>query len=122
MLLYTKSSTDQESEKVNLGHVIEDIKVLSQLTSRIRLYGMACQQTELVFKAIEYLRLSSDMQVIVTLWVDHDKVTWEKQKRAFWDLIDHDMTLKTDNSKKNNQGPVTVSRVASRITRSLCRE
>ncbi|KAF9362228.1 hypothetical protein BGX34_006553 [Mortierella sp. NVP85] len=90
MLLYTKSFTGLITRR-------EDLK------------------NQINLSVIEHLGLSSDMQVIVTLWADHDKVAWEKQERAFWDLIDHDMTLETDSRKKHSQGSVTTSRVASRI-------
>ncbi|KAG0239796.1 hypothetical protein BGX31_002506 [Mortierella sp. GBA43] len=111
---YTPRGSQEPDCKVDLGQVIEDMKVLSQLTNRIRLYGMACQQTETVFKALEYLELS-EMQVVVTLWVDHDKNTWEKQQRAFWNLIDHDMNLNGNANKNNNPGSITISRTASKI-------
>ncbi|KAF9581242.1 hypothetical protein BGW38_001805 [Lunasporangiospora selenospora] len=89
---YTPSGAQEPDCHVNLGSVIEDIKVLSQLTTRIRLYGMACRQAEYVLRAIEYLGLQ-EMFVILTLWVDHDPVTWQKQTRSFWSLLDTDALM-----------------------------
>ncbi|KAG0256294.1 hypothetical protein BG011_004635 [Mortierella polycephala] len=91
---YTPQGSQEPDCKVDLGHVIEDIKILSQLTNRIRLYGMACHQSDIALMAIEYLELP-DMQIILTLWVDHNKESWEKQARAFWSLIDRDLAIST---------------------------
>lgn len=118
---YTPRGSQEPNCKANLGNIIEDIKVLSQLTNRIRLYGMACRQTEYVLKAIEYLGLP-DMQVIMTLWVDNNKASWDKQVRIFWNLIDNDVLMDANNSDENlqhstfkSQGTIRISRVASRI-------
>ncbi|KAF9918644.1 hypothetical protein BX616_007074 [Lobosporangium transversale] len=119
---YTPRDSQEPGCKVNLGHVIEDMKVLSQLTNRIRLYGMACQQSEAVLKAIEYLDLP-EMEIILTLWVDHNNASWEKQSRVFWNLIDHE--LRSDSgfisnmdgqSSVKNDDMITISKVASRIS------
>ncbi|KAI8594913.1 glycoside hydrolase superfamily [Dissophora ornata] len=91
---YTPMGSQEPGCKVNLGNVIEDIKVLSQLTNRIRLYGMACQQTEAVLKAIEYLELPN-MQVVLTLWVDSSPQSWLKQSQIFWNLIDNELKMDT---------------------------
>ncbi|KAG0353038.1 hypothetical protein BG005_007605 [Podila minutissima] len=118
---YTPRGSQEPDCKANLGNVIEDIKVLSQLTNRIRLYGMACRQAEYVLKAIEYLGLP-DMQVILTLWVDNNKASWDKQARIFWNLIDNDLLMDASNSDENvqestfkSQGIIRISQVASRI-------
>ncbi|KAF9319517.1 hypothetical protein BG003_008908 [Podila horticola] len=118
---YTPRGSQEPDCKTNLGNVIEDIKVLSQLTNRIRLYGMACRQAEYVLKAIEYLGLP-DMQVIMTLWVDNNKASWDKQVRIFWNLIDNDLLMDASNSDEElqesifkSQGIIRISKVASRI-------
>ncbi|KAG0285528.1 hypothetical protein BGZ98_005475, partial [Dissophora globulifera] len=123
---YTPRGSQEPDCKVNLGHVIEDLKVLSQMTTRIRLYGMACQQTETVLKAIEYLGLD-DMQLVLTLWVDSSTLSWEKQSRLFWNLMDRNLImdatssvskLRQTNSKmvsKADSEPFVISKVASRI-------
>ncbi|KAF9419568.1 hypothetical protein BGZ94_009367 [Podila epigama] len=116
---YTPHGSQEPDCRVNLGHVIEDIKVLSQLTNRIRLYGMACRQAEYVLKAIEYLGLA-EMQVILTLWVDINKVSWEKQSRVFWSLIDNDLLIDASNSNDDgnvqaHKSIISISKVSSRI-------
>ncbi|GJJ72115.1 hypothetical protein EMPS_04472 [Entomortierella parvispora] len=118
---YTPRGSQEPGCKINLGTVIEDIKVISQLTNRIRLYGMACRQAEYVLKAIEYLELK-EMQVILTLWVDHNpQASWERQSKMFWHLIDNELQM--DAGGNTNDGPQTstttgtvhISKIASRI-------
>ncbi|KAF9343913.1 hypothetical protein BGX26_005062, partial [Mortierella sp. AD094] len=117
---YTPPGSQEPYCTVNLGSVIEDVKVLSQLTNRIRIYGMACQQAELVLKAIEYLGLS-DMQIILTLWVDSNSTSWENQKNILWNLIENDVKMDTssisDLAPKNTTrtGNMTLSKSVSRI-------
>ncbi|CAG8643690.1 4147_t:CDS:2 [Ambispora gerdemannii] len=63
-----------------LGDVIEDVKILSQLTKRqvlIRLYGMDCNMANYTILAIKYLRV--DIKVIPTIWVDGNMTTYQRQ-------------------------------------------
>ncbi|GAA5926995.1 uncharacterized protein JCM15063_000427 [Sporobolomyces koalae] len=46
-----------------LNNVTEDMQLLSQLTTRIRTYGSACNQSELVLQAIQ------DTKVNMTVWL-----------------------------------------------------
>ncbi|KAF8923046.1 hypothetical protein BGZ58_003433 [Dissophora ornata] len=119
---YTPMGSQEPGCKVNLGNVIEDIKVLSQLTNRIRLYGMACQQTEAVLKAIEYLELPN-MQVVLTLWVDSSPQSWLKQSQIFWNLIDNELKMDTSSvsdlhpnpQTPKTDGSIKISSAVSRI-------
>ncbi|KAF9155342.1 hypothetical protein BG015_010188 [Linnemannia schmuckeri] len=119
---YTPRGSQEPDCRVNLGNVIEDLKILSQLTSRIRLYGMACRQAENVMKALQYLDLP-DMQVILTLWVDNNKASWEKQTRLFWNLIEYNLAMDADTYASDmlheqaarSADTITISEVASRI-------
>ncbi|KAF9960826.1 hypothetical protein BGZ72_005832 [Mortierella alpina] len=113
---YTPRGSQEPDCRVNLGQVIEDIKILSQLTTRIRLYGMACRQTADVLRAIEYLGLP-EMQVILTLWVDHNPVSWRKQSRLFWSLIDNDLESISNNDGQGTKAgkSTATSPVSSRI-------
>ncbi|GAA5873685.1 hypothetical protein JCM16303_002556 [Sporobolomyces ruberrimus] len=47
----------------SLANVTEDMQLLSQLTTRIRTYGSACNQSELVLQAIK------DTKVNMTVWL-----------------------------------------------------
>lgn len=60
-----------------LGDVIEDIKVLSQLTNRLRLYGMDCGMANQTLHAIKILGLK--MTVVPTIWVDNNATTYQRQ-------------------------------------------
>jgi exo-beta-1,3-glucanase (GH17 family) len=60
-----------------LGDVIEDMKLLSQLTNRIRLYGMDCNAANYTLQAIELLGLN--MTVVPTIWVDNNITTYQRQ-------------------------------------------
>ena len=70
---------------VKYQDVLEDMKILQQLTTRIRLYGMDCDQASLVFKAIEELK--ANMGVVLTLWVDGNPVTYSRQYNSFWEVL-----------------------------------
>ncbi|KAF9100144.1 hypothetical protein BGX29_006765 [Mortierella sp. GBA35] len=103
---HTPRGSQEPDCRVNLGSVIEDIKILSQLTSRIRLYGMACRQTEDVMKAL------------------YNKASWEEQSRMFWNLIDNNLVMDASTSTGDialheqavrSADTITISKVASRI-------
>lgn len=67
---------------VSQNDVIEDLKILYQLTPRIRLYGMDCAQADLVLNGLNILGI--DMGVILTLWVDNNQTTYQRQYDTFW--------------------------------------
>ncbi|KAG0226228.1 hypothetical protein BGW42_003822 [Actinomortierella wolfii] len=90
---YTPRGSQEPNCYNTFAEIVEDLKVISQLTNRIRLYGMGCDQAILVLKAIEYLELT-EMKVVLTIWVDHNpRTSWEKQSKAFWDIIDRDVPM-----------------------------
>ncbi|ORX37088.1 glycoside hydrolase superfamily [Kockovaella imperatae] len=63
-----------------LANVTEDIQLLSQLTTRLRLYGANCNTTALVLQAIQ------DTKVNMTIWpaiyVDSNETAYEAQVQA----------------------------------------
>ncbi|KAF9528383.1 glycoside hydrolase family 17 protein [Crepidotus variabilis] len=62
-----------------LDHVVQDIQLLSQLTSRIRLYAADCDQSALVLEAIK--RTKVDMQVYLgNFVVATDDSAYTRQK------------------------------------------
>ncbi|KAI9304340.1 glycoside hydrolase superfamily [Cunninghamella echinulata] len=71
---------------VTQADVIEDLKLLHQLTPRLRLYGMDCEQAFLVLNGMKLMNI--DMGVILTIWVNDNATTYERQYNAFWDVID----------------------------------
>ncbi|KAI8141177.1 glycoside hydrolase superfamily [Fennellomyces sp. T-0311] len=75
----------RENCGVQYQDVVEDINILQQLTTRIRLYGMDCDQAHLVFKAIQQLK--ANMGVVLTLWVDGNNTTYKRQYDTFLKLL-----------------------------------
>ncbi|KAJ3511948.1 hypothetical protein NLJ89_g3806 [Agrocybe chaxingu] len=66
---------------------IKDIQILSQLTSRIRLYGADCNQTALVLEAIKQTKV--DMQVFIGNYVvDGDPGAYERQREVIKEAIE----------------------------------
>ncbi|KAI9593942.1 glycoside hydrolase superfamily, partial [Syncephalis fuscata] len=85
-LTYTPQRAQYPGCGVSLGDVVEDLKVLSQLTTRVRLYGMDCDQVNLLRQAIELLKI--DVSLVLTVWVDKDQDTYNRQLDALWDTLD----------------------------------
>ncbi|TGZ78313.1 glycoside hydrolase [Ascodesmis nigricans] len=59
------------------NNVTRDLAIISQLTSRIRLYGNDCNQTSLIFHAID--ALSIDLTVWIGVWLDSNVTTNTRQ-------------------------------------------
>ncbi|KAG0219432.1 hypothetical protein BGX33_003021 [Mortierella sp. NVP41] len=72
----------------NLQDVINDINVISQLTNRVRLYGMDCAQADLTFQAINLLNLNATMKVVLTIWVDKNATTYQRQYDTLFKVLD----------------------------------
>ncbi|KAF9572061.1 hypothetical protein EC968_010392 [Mortierella alpina] len=73
---------------VTLQNVVDDMILISQLTNRIRLYGMDCSQADLTFQAITALNLNTTMKVVLTLWVDKDPITYQRQHDTLFRVLD----------------------------------
>lgn len=84
-LTYTPVNAQFPNCRVSYDDVVEDIKLLSQLTDRIRLYGMDCNQSHFTLKAIENLKIP--MKVVLTIWVDDNDETYKRQYNSFFDAI-----------------------------------
>ncbi|CAG8671595.1 7591_t:CDS:2 [Acaulospora morrowiae] len=82
---YTPLNTQFPSCGATLANITEDIKILSQLTSRIRLYGQDCQQADMVLQAIRNLKVN--MSVILTIWVDSNMTTYKRQYDSFFNTL-----------------------------------
>ncbi|WVQ73520.1 hypothetical protein IAR50_003092 [Cryptococcus sp. DSM 104548] len=67
------------------ANVTRDIQLLSQLTTRIRLYGANCNQTAMVLQAIQ------DTKVNMTIWpaiyVDSNETAYDNQLTALSDAL-----------------------------------
>ncbi|KAH7338353.1 glycoside hydrolase [Rhizoctonia solani] len=67
------------------ANVTEDIQLLSQLTTRIRLYGADCNQTALVLQAIQDTKVN--MEVFVGIYVNEDDAAYTRQRDLIKDAI-----------------------------------
>ncbi len=66
-------------------HVTADIAVLSQLTTRVRLYGTDCNQTEFVLNAIQKLKV--DMTLMMGVWLDTNQTTNSRQLAQMYSVL-----------------------------------
>ncbi|KAF9282556.1 hypothetical protein BGZ88_010980 [Linnemannia elongata] len=71
-----------------LQPVINDMMLISQITNRVRLYGMDCNQADLTFQAINALGLNKTMQVVLTIWVDKNQTTYQRQHDTLFQVFD----------------------------------
>ncbi|KAF9142406.1 hypothetical protein BG015_000932 [Linnemannia schmuckeri] len=71
-----------------LQPVIYDMMLISQITNRVRLYGMDCNQADLTFQAINALGLNKTMQVVLTIWVDKNQTTYQRQHDTLFQVLD----------------------------------
>ncbi|KAG0219347.1 hypothetical protein BGX33_003277 [Mortierella sp. NVP41] len=71
-----------------LQPVINDMMLLSQITNRVRIYGMDCNQADLTFQAINALGLNKTMQVVLTIWVDQNQTTYQRQYDTLLQVFD----------------------------------
>lgn len=63
----------------SLGEVIKDIQLMSQLTTRVRLYGADCNQSALVLEAIKQTKV--DMEVFLGIYpIPDDDSAYERQR------------------------------------------
>lgn len=59
---------------------------MSRLTDKIRLYGNDCNQTEMVFHAIDALQI--DMKVWIGVWLDGNQTTNTRQVNELYNILD----------------------------------
>ncbi|RUP42889.1 glycoside hydrolase family 17 protein, partial [Jimgerdemannia flammicorona] len=102
---------------VTQDNVIEDLKILYQLTPRIRLYGMDCRQAEFVLNGLKLLNVS--MGVVLTIWVDPNSTTYQRQYDTFFSVIktygyDHLIGVSVGN-EAIYRNDITVQNLTARI-------
>ena len=66
-------------------NVTADVAILSQLTSKLRLYGTDCDQATMVLDAIQDLKV--DVTVFIGVWVDTNATTLNRQLNAMYDIL-----------------------------------
>ncbi|KAK0521971.1 hypothetical protein OC842_006609 [Tilletia horrida] len=84
-LAYTPANAQYPQCGDTLDSVIEDVQLLSQLTTRIRLYGADCNVTQLVLEAINQTKVN--MTVWPAVWVDTNATTYARQVSEMQDAI-----------------------------------
>ncbi|RKP07789.1 glycoside hydrolase superfamily [Thamnocephalis sphaerospora] len=97
-----------------LGDVIEDVKVLSQLTTRLRLYGMDCEQATHTLEAIKQLKVN--VKIVVTIWLDENEKTYDRQYRLFLEMLDNELA-----SRGHPKIPVYTTDIGDVFTEELIR-
>ncbi|KAI0955615.1 hypothetical protein AcV7_006234 [Taiwanofungus camphoratus] len=85
-LSYTPAGSQLPNCGNSLSDVIEDIQLMSQLTSRIRLYGADCNQSALVLEAIKQTKVN------MTVWladynVPTNATAYSEQRDTILDAI-----------------------------------
>ncbi|KAH8100979.1 glycoside hydrolase [Cristinia sonorae] len=86
-IAYTPEGSQLPDCGNNLEDVIKDIQLMSQLTSRIRLYGADCNQTALVLDAIQ--RTKVDMQVYLGIYnIPTDPTPYTRQRDLIKEAIE----------------------------------
>ncbi|KAI9225865.1 MAG: glycoside hydrolase [Piptocephalis tieghemiana] len=117
-LAYTPLSAQYPWCGSTLREVVEDIKILSQMTTRLRLYGMDCQQADFTLQAIRLLKVP--MKVMVTLWVDSNATTYQRQVDTLWSVLDTHGTDMIEGISVGNEAlfreEVTLTDLSSRMT------
>ena len=68
------------------ANVTRDIQMLSQLTTRLRLYGANCNVTALVLQAIQDTKV--DMTIYPAIYVDSNDAAFTEQLKAITDAFD----------------------------------
>ncbi|KAA1476228.1 glycoside hydrolase [Dentipellis sp. KUC8613] len=78
-IAYTPAGSQLPNCGNSLGDVIQDIQLLSQLTTRIRLYGADCNQSALVLEAIKQTKVN--MQVWLGNYPEpSDQTVYQRQR------------------------------------------
>ena len=68
------------------NNVTRDVAVMSQLTNTIRLYGIDCNQTEMVLHSFKQLGLT-DMKLWLGVWIDTNQTTNDRQMKHMYQLL-----------------------------------
>lgn len=85
-MAYTPAGSQLPNCTNSLEDVIKDIQILSQLTTRIRLYGADCNQSALVLEAIKQTKVN--MQVFLGIYpVPEDTTPYTRQRDLVKDAL-----------------------------------
>ncbi|PWY97954.1 glycoside hydrolase [Testicularia cyperi] len=109
-LCYTPFNAQMPWCGATQANVTEDVQIMSQLTTRLRLYGADCNTSQLVLQAIQETKV--DMQVFLGVWVDNDQTVFDRQVKEIVSAItaygtDHIAGITVGNEFLLNGGSVT---------------
>jgi len=76
-MAYTPLGAILPSCGATFDQVLEDVYLMSQLTTRIRLYGTDCNATELVMDAIQQTK--TNLSVYIGIYVSNDDTIFQRQ-------------------------------------------
>ncbi|KAJ3830047.1 glycoside hydrolase family 17 protein [Lentinula raphanica] len=93
-IAYTPAGSQYPACGNSLDDVITDIQLLSQLTTRIRLYGADCNQSALVLEAIKQTKVNMSVVIANYPIATDDGAAYERQALVIEDTIN---TYGTDN-------------------------
>ncbi|KAJ3991265.1 glycoside hydrolase family 17 protein [Lentinula boryana] len=93
-LAYTPAGSQYPDCGNSLDDVITDIQLLSQLTTRIRLYGADCNQSALVLEAIKQTKVNMSVVIANYPIATDDGAAYERQALVIEDTL---TTYGTDN-------------------------
>ncbi|KAJ3732528.1 glycoside hydrolase family 17 protein [Lentinula guzmanii] len=93
-LAYTPAGSQYPDCGNSLDDVITDIQLLSQLTTRIRLYGADCNQSALVLEAIKQTKVNMSVVIANYPIATDDGAAYERQALVIEDAL---TTYGTDN-------------------------
>ncbi|KAF3093045.1 hypothetical protein TWF569_011088 [Orbilia oligospora] len=68
------------------NNITKDIAVISQLTTRLRMYGNDCNQTEMVLEAIKLLDV--DLKVWLGVYIDNNATTNARQLAQMYNILE----------------------------------
>ncbi|KAI9318879.1 glycoside hydrolase superfamily [Zopfochytrium polystomum] len=66
--------------------VLNHVKLMSQLTTRIRLYGMDCLVADFTLNAVRLLNVN--LSVVLTLWEDNDIAMITRQRKELYRVVE----------------------------------
>ncbi|KAF9425374.1 hypothetical protein BGZ94_007579 [Podila epigama] len=65
--------------------VDEELKLVAQTTTRVRLYGTDCNVLRYTLDSIQRLKL--DLKVVVGIWIDRENATFTRQSAEFFNVV-----------------------------------
>ncbi|KDN53120.1 glycoside hydrolase family 17 protein [Tilletiaria anomala UBC 951] len=109
-MCYTPLNSQYPACGDTLDAVIEDVQLLSQLTTRLRLYGADCNVTALTLEAIQ--RTKTNLTIFPAIWINGDDTIYSRGADAIISALqtygtDHVAGISVGNEYMLNGGNLT---------------